>query len=155
MSSALTEITFWLCGSGYSPAHRGKPSTTFVIAAQPPWGAMCSITIADIAPSLTTRVLWGAIPYGELNAVTGAKATTRSPDHAAAAVNIRRLERSYFRHSGTGGVHGSQNRPVREILQRRQPALHFRGTQNYGELLLVPGQGDAIDADGTVQRVGV
>src|SRR5260370_6424301 len=42
-------------------------------------GAMCSITIADIAPSLTTRVLWGVIPYGELNAVTGAKATTRSP----------------------------------------------------------------------------
>src|SRR5258708_38227851 len=78
MSSALTEITFWLCGSGYSPAHRGKPSTTFVIAAQPPWVAMCSITIADIAPSLTTRVLWGVIPYGELNAVTGAKATTRS-----------------------------------------------------------------------------
>ena len=25
------------------------------------------------------RVLWGVIPYGELNAVTGAKATTRSP----------------------------------------------------------------------------
>src|SRR5260370_33805033 len=55
MSSALTEITFWLCGSGYSPAHRGKPSTTFVIAAQPPWVAICSITIADSAPSLTTR----------------------------------------------------------------------------------------------------
>jgi hypothetical protein len=33
--------------------------------------------------------------------------------------------------------------------------LNFRGTQNYRELLLVPGQGDAIDADGAVQRVGV
>ena len=79
MSSARTATTFWLCGSGYSPAHRGKPSTIFVIAAQPPWVAMCSITIAGIAPSLTIRVLWGVIPYGELNAVTGAKATTRSP----------------------------------------------------------------------------
>src|SRR5262249_1315505 len=56
MSSALSEITFWLCGSGYSPAHRGKPSTIFVIAAQPPWVAMWSITIAGIAPSLTIRV---------------------------------------------------------------------------------------------------
>src|SRR5260370_33974814 len=65
MSCALTEITFWLCGSGYSPAHRGKPSTTFVIAAQPPWVAMGSITIADIAPSLTTRVLWRVFSNGE------------------------------------------------------------------------------------------
>jgi len=65
MSSALTEMTFWLCGSGYSPAHRGKPSTTFVIAAQPLWVAMCSITIAGIAPSLTIRVLWGVFSNGE------------------------------------------------------------------------------------------
>src|SRR5260370_40901697 len=92
MSSALTEITFWLCGSGYSPAHRGKPSTTFVIAAQPPWVAMCSITIADITPSLTTRVLWGVIPYGELNAVTGAKATTRSPFFSREVKILERAE---------------------------------------------------------------
>src|SRR5260370_32947129 len=46
-------------------------------------GGMCSITIADIAPSLTTRVLWGAIAYGELNPVTVAKATTRSPSFSA------------------------------------------------------------------------
>src|SRR5260370_41725201 len=79
MSSALTEITFWLCGSGYSPAHRGKPSTTFVIAAQPPWVPLCSITIADIAPSLTTRVLWGVIPYGALNSVTVTKPPPQTP----------------------------------------------------------------------------
>jgi hypothetical protein len=65
MSSALTEMTFSLCGRGYSPAHRGKPSTIFVIAAPPSWVATCSITIAGIAPSLTIRVLWGVFASGD------------------------------------------------------------------------------------------
>jgi hypothetical protein len=36
-----------------------------------------------------------------------------------------------------------------------QQALNFSGAQNHRELLLIPGQGDAVNADGTVQRVGV
>src|SRR5260370_14397465 len=34
---------------------------------------------AHVMVSSPLRVLWGVIPYGELNAVTGAKATTRIP----------------------------------------------------------------------------
>ena len=49
MFSALPKMIFSPVGVGYSPGHREKPSTKFVIAAPPPWVAMWSITNAGIA----------------------------------------------------------------------------------------------------------
>src|SRR5260370_7842511 len=53
------------------------------------------------------------------------------------------------------GVHGAQHRAVREILGRLQQELYLRRTQNHREFSLVPGQRDAIDADGKMKGVGV
>src|SRR5258708_28346022 len=77
------------------------------------------------------------------------------PNHVTAAVNVSHLKLCYFRNPRASGVHGAQHRAVREILGRLQQELYLRRTQNHREFSLVPGQRDAIDADGKVKGVGV